>query len=62
MSTFMQRDSMSSKKDRELQSKFRAEPELHIKKSFTFSDDTYELIPKNDKTCVPKYLQHKCAE
>ena len=50
------------KKDRALQNKFKMEPELHIKKPFTFSDDTYELITKNDKTCVPKYLQHKCAK
>jgi len=50
------------KKDRALQNKFRTQPELYIKKPYTFSDSTYKLITKNDKTYVPKYLQHKCAE
>jgi len=49
-------------KDRALQNKFRMQPELYIKKPYIFSDDTYELITKNDKIYVPKYLQHKCAE
>jgi len=49
-------------KDRALQNKFRTQPELYIKKPYTFSDSTYELIAKNDKIYVPKYLQHKCAE
>jgi len=38
------------------------QPELHIKKPCTFSDSTYELVAKNDKIYVPKYLQHKCAK
>jgi len=49
-------------KDRALQNKFRIQPELHIKMPHTFSDSTYELIAKNDKIYVPKYLQHKCAK
>jgi len=49
-------------KERALQNKFRTQPELHIKKPYTFLDSTYKLIAKNDKIYVPKYLQHKCAE
>jgi len=49
-------------KDRALQNKFRTQPELYIKKLYTFSDSMYELITKNDKIYVPKYLQPKCAE
>jgi len=49
------------KKDRALQNKFRTQPELYIKKPYTFSNSAYELITKNDKIYVPKYLQHKCA-
>mgnify|MGYP000449589789 CR=1 FL=1 len=36
-------------KDRALQSKFQNQPELYVKKPYTFSDSTYELITKNDK-------------
>jgi len=50
------------KKDRALQNKFRTQPELCVKKPCAFSDGTCELIAKNDKICVPKSLQHKCAE
>ena len=50
------------KKDRALQNKFRTQPEPHIKKPCAFSDSTCELITKNDKICVPKSLQHKCAK
>jgi len=50
------------KKDRAIQNKFRTEPELYIKKPYTFSDSTYKLITKNDKIYVPKALQQKCAE
>jgi len=50
------------KKDRALQNKFRTQPKLHIEKPHAFSDSTHELIAKNDKICVPKSLQHKCAE
>jgi len=50
------------KKDRALQNKFRTQPEPHIKKPHTFSDSTHELVAKNNKICVPKLLQHKCAE
>jgi len=50
------------KKDRALQNKFRTQPKLHIEKPHTFSDSTCELITKNNKICVPKHLQHKCAE
>jgi len=50
------------KKDRALQNKFRTQPELHVKKPCTFSDGTHEVIAKNDKICIPKSLQHKCAE
>jgi len=49
-------------KDRALQNKFRTQPQLHVKKPYTFSDSTYELITKNNKIYVPKYSQHKCAE
>jgi len=49
-------------KDRVLQNKLRTQPDLYIKKPHTFSDGTYELITKNDKIYVPKYLQHKCAK
>jgi len=47
------------KKDRALQNKLRTQPELHIKKPFTFSDSTYKLITKNNKIYVPRCLQHK---
>jgi len=50
------------KKDRALQNKLRTQPELHIKKSCSFSDSTDELIAKNDKIYVPKCSQHKCAK
>jgi len=50
------------KKDRALQNKLRTQPELYIKKLYIFSDSTYELITKNNKIYVPKYLQHKCAK
>jgi len=50
------------KKDRALQNKFRTEPELYVKKPYTFSDSTYELITKNNKIYIPKALQQKCAE
>jgi len=50
------------KKDRALQNKFRTQPELHVKKPHAFSDSTCKLIAKNNKICVPKLLQHKCAE
>jgi len=50
------------KKDRALQNKFRMQPELYIKKPYTFSASTYELITKNDKIYVPKALQQKCAK
>jgi len=50
------------KKDRALQNKFRTRPELHVKKPCAFSDSAHELVAKNDKICVPKSLQHKCAE
>jgi len=49
-------------KDRALQNKFRTQPELYVKKPYIFLDSTYELITKNDKIYVPRYLQHKCAE
>jgi len=50
------------KKDRALQNKFRTQPELSIKKPYTFSDDRCKLITKNDKIYVPKHLEHKCAK
>jgi len=50
------------KKDRWLQNKFRTQPKLHVKKPCAFSDSMHKLIAKNDKICVPKSLQHKCAE
>jgi len=50
------------KKDRALQNKFRTQPELHVKKPHAFSDGAHELIAKNDKICIPKSSQHKCAE
>jgi len=50
------------KKNRALQNKLRAQPELCIKKPHIFSDSTCELIAKNDEICVPKCLQHKRAE
>jgi len=40
----------------------RTQPELHIEKPHAFSDGTHELIAKNNKICVPKSLQHKCAK
>jgi len=49
-------------KDRVLQNKFRTQPELHIEKPHVFSDSTHKLITKSDKICVPKLLQHECAE
>jgi len=49
-------------KDEALQKKFRTEPELNVKKPYTFCDSTYELITKNDKIYVPKALQQKCAK
>jgi len=48
--------------DEALQKKFRTEPELCKKKPHMFSDHAHELITKNDKICVPKDLQKKCAE
>jgi len=50
------------KKDRALQNKFTTQPELCVKKPCAFSDGTCELVAKNDKICVPKSLQHKCAD
>jgi len=50
------------KEDRVLQNKLMKQPELHIKKPCIFSDSTYELIAKNNKIYVPRYLQHKCAK
>jgi len=50
------------KKDRAPQNKFRTQPELHVEKPRAFSDGTCELIAENNKICVPKSLQHKCAE
>jgi len=50
------------KKDRAPQNKFRTQPELSVEKLHAFSDSTCELIAKNDKICVPKSSQHKCAE
>jgi len=38
------------------------QPELCVKKPYIFSDSTYELITKNNKIYVCKYLQHKCAK
>jgi len=49
-------------KDRALQNNFRAQPQLCVKKPCTFSDSACKLIAKNDKICVPKHLQHKCAK
>jgi len=49
-------------KDRALQNNFRAQPQLCVKKPCTFSDSACKLIAKNDKICVPKCLQHKCAK
>jgi len=50
------------KKDRAPQNKLRMQPELHVKKLHIFSDSTCKLIAKNNEICVPKHLQHKCAE
>jgi len=50
------------KKDRALQNEFRTEPELYIKKPYTFSDSAYELITKNDKIYVFKALQQKVCQ
>jgi len=50
------------KKDRALQNKFRTQPEPHVKKPHAFSDGVHELIAKNNKICVPKSSQHKCAK
>jgi len=50
------------KKDRALQNKFRMQPEPCVKKPHTFSDSTCKLIAKNNKICVPKSSQHKCAK
>jgi len=50
------------KKDRALQNKFRTDPALYVKKPYTFSDSTYELITENDKIYIPKALQQKCAK
>jgi hypothetical protein len=36
-------------------------PDQYIKKPYTFSDKTYELITKNDKIYVPQELQAKCV-
>jgi len=49
------------KKDRALQNKFRRQAEHCIKKPHTFSDDTCELITKNNMIYFPKCLQHECA-
>jgi len=50
------------KKCRALQNKFRTQPELHIKKPHAFADSTCELVTKNNEICIPKSLQHECAE
>jgi len=50
------------KEDQAPQNKFRTQPELHANKPCTFSGKMYELIAKNNKIYVPKYLQHKCAK
>jgi len=53
---------MEFRQKKALQNKFRTQPELHIKKPYTFSDSTHELIAENAKIYVPKSSQHKCAE
>ena len=50
------------KKDRALQSKFRTQPELCVKKPHTFAEDTCEFVAENNEIHVPKHLEHKCAE
>ena len=48
-------------RDKHLQNKFLKEPETYVKKTYKFSDNSYDLITKADKIYLPRALQYKCV-